>query len=95
MSKNTRSTRSNRRQSKPNVFVQSHDSDDQDNSVSVSPAASSPEVAPRTRARVQRTTQRASIRSEIFTRTLSAELKKMGALSGVLIIALIVLTFAL
>jgi hypothetical protein len=35
------------------------------------------------------------VRSEIYTRSLSAELKKIGALSGAVVLVLVVLTFAL
>lgn len=90
-----KNTRKNRRPSKPNVFVQSQRPENNDsvgNTDSASPEGSS---APQARARVQRTTQRASVRSEIYTRSLSAELKKMGTLSGVVVVALVVLTFAL
>ncbi len=87
-----KTNRKNRRPSKPNVFVQSNRRDTVDDSDQETP---SEDAAPRTRARVQRTTQRASVRSEIYTRSLTAELKKMGALSGVVVVALIVLTFAL
>ena len=50
------------------------------------------EDGPRLRARVERTTRIAGARSEIYTRSLPAELKKMGALAGVIVVALIVLT---
>lgn len=50
-------------------------------------------TAPRTRARVERTTRIAGARSEIYTRSMSAELKKLGALASVIVVALIVLTF--
>lgn len=90
-----KNTRKNRRPSKPNVFVQSQRPEDNDASDNETVTADSAQSAPRTRARVQRTTARASVRSEIYTRSLSAELKKMGTLSGVVVVALIVLTFAL
>jgi hypothetical protein len=38
---------------------------------------------------------RASARSQIYTRSLSAEIKKMGVLSGAVAIVLVVLTFTL
>ncbi len=90
-------TRKNRRVSKPNVFVQashSQESDDNDDT-HAAVTSSSTDSAPRTRASVRRTTQRASARAEIYTRSLSAEIKKMGALAGVLVITLVVLTFTL
>jgi hypothetical protein len=90
-----KSNRKNRRTSKPNVFVQSKRLSDSGASGADVQSSASEEAAPRTRVRVQRTTQRASARSEIYTRSLSAELKKMGALSGMVVVALIVLTFAL
>jgi len=91
-----KNTRKNRRPSRPNVFVQSNRPDNNNDSVGGSVSDSSQDnSAPRARARVQRTTQRASARSEIYTRSLSAELKKMGTLSGVIVVALAVLTFAL
>ena len=98
MPKNTRKSgpRKNRRTSRPNVFVQSNAPEDSiedgDERISESTATRS---APRAKASVERTTRRASIRSEIYTRSLSAELKKMGVLSGAVALALVVLTFAL
>ena len=47
------------------------------------------------RARVERTTRIAGARSEIFTRSLTAELKKLGTLAGVIVVALVILTFAI
>jgi|TARA_B100000809_G_C15121424_1_gene524426 hypothetical protein len=47
------------------------------------------------RARVERTTRIAGARSEIFTRSLPAELKKLGTLAGVIVVALVILTFAI
>lgn len=99
MPKNTRKsgTRKNRRTSTPNVFVQSETpeddgSDDEQDSAVTSTATTS---EPRVRARVQRATTRASARSQIYTRSLSAEIKKMGVLSGAVAIVLVVLTFTL
>ena len=89
-----KNTRKNRRTAKPNVFVQSQRAED-DNSDDEVVTSSGSDSTPKPRARVQRTTQRASIRSEIYTRSLSSELKKMGALSSVIVVALVVLTFAL
>ena len=53
------------------------------------------ESVPRMRARVERTTRIAGARSEIYTRSLPAELKKLGVLAGVIAIALTVLTFTI
>jgi hypothetical protein len=97
MPKNTRNsgTRKNRRASQPNVFVQSTKTEDTDVDIQNDDSTAVESAAPRTRARVERTTRRASVRSEIYTRSLSGELKKMGALSGAIAVVLVVLTFAL
>ena len=100
MPKNTRKSgsRKNRRTSQPNVFVQSQapeDSFEDDDDELISESTASTPSAPRIKARVERTTRRASVRSEIYTRSLPAELKKIGALAGAVVIALAVLTFAL
>ncbi len=87
------STRKNRRSSRPNVFIQS-DRPDESSSSSDTDSNSSSE-APRVRAAVQRTNQRASTRSEIYTRSIGAELRKLGALTGVIVVALAVLTVVL
>lgn len=87
------STRKNRRSSRPNIFIQS---DRPDASISSSETeSSSSQEAPRVRASVQRTNQRASVRSEVFTRSIGAELRKLGALTGVIVVALVVLTVVL
>jgi hypothetical protein len=92
-SKNT-GTRKNRRSSTPNVFVQSavpdNNDDDQGETSTVAESSSS-----HTGIRVERTNRRASVRSEIYTRSLSGELRKMGALSAGIVVVLVVLTFAL
>ena len=99
MPKNTRKSgsRKNRRTSRPNVFVQSNAPEDsiEDGDEQISESTASTRSAPRAKARVEHTTRRASVRSEIYTRSLSAELKKMGVISGVVVLALVVLTFAL
>ena len=104
MPKNIRKPRArkNRRTSRPNVFAQSQpvpreDQDDQAaaTTTSTTTAAAVEESAPRMRARVERTTRIAGARSEIYTRSLPAELKKLGALAGVIVIALTVLTFTI
>ena len=99
MPKNTRNsgTRKNRRSSQPNVFVQStapNDSID-DGEEQISESAVSQQSAPKVKARVERSTRRAGVRSEIYTRSLSAELRKMGALSVAVALVLAILTFAL
>ena len=99
MPKNTRNTgtRKNRRVRKPNVFVQSQSPQDDDESTQVeadSPPSRSAASRPRARG-VERTTQRAAVRSEIYTRSLSSELRKIGALSAMVVVALLVLTFTL
>ncbi len=100
MPKNTSKSGSSkkRRTSQPNVFVQAQapeESIEDDDDEQISESTASTTSAPRVKARVERTTRRASVRSEIYTRSLSAELKKMGALAGAVVIALAVLTFAL
>mgnify|MGYP004000169163 CR=1 FL=1 len=99
MPKNTRKsgTRKNRRTSQPNVFVQSQAPEDSvDDGEELTPeSAVSTQSATRVKARVERGTRIASVRSEIYTRSLSAELRKMGALAGAVVVALAVLTFAL
>ena len=52
-------------------------------------------AAPRTRARVERSTRIAGARSEIFTRSMPAELRKLATLAGVIAVVLIVLTFTI
>ncbi|MEE8046783.1 MAG: hypothetical protein V3T49_08085 [Dehalococcoidia bacterium] len=99
MPKNLRKSgsRKNRRISKPNVFAQSQASHDDvdDDSVPDDASPTQTSAAPRTRARVERTTRRAGLRSEIYTRSLPAELRKMGVLSAAVVVALLVLTFTL
>ncbi len=101
MPKNTRKSRprKNRRASRPNVFAQSEPTPrgDQDAQVATTTTSTATvdESAPRMRARVERTTRMAGARSEIYTRSLPAELKKLGALAGVIAIALTVLTFTI
>ena len=91
-----KNTRKNRRSTTPNVFVQSDRPDDDDNNTkAAAPDSDAATLVPKASVRAQRSNQRASVRSEIYTRSLSSELKKMGALSSVVVIALVVLTFAL
>ena len=99
MPKSTRKSgvRKNRKINKPNVFAQSQPmpraSDDAQ--VAVTTSTSSAAAAPRTRARVERTTRIAGARSVIYTRSMPAELRKLGVLAGVIGLVLAVLTFTL
>ena len=88
-------SRKNRRASTPNVFVQNRNVEDQDQSAQDTSATSTDITMPRTRARVERATRSASVRSEIYTRSQSAELKKLAGLTFGIIIVLSVLTFVL
>lgn len=87
--------RKNRRTSHPNVFAQSQPTPRTNDDSEDSDAPASSDAAPHVRARVQRTTRIAGARSEIFTRSLPAELKKLGTLAGVIVVALVILTFAI
>jgi hypothetical protein len=97
MPKNTRrsGSRKNRRTSRPNVFAQKTPVKRAEDENQPAATATAAVAAPRTRARVERTTRRAGVRSEIYTRSLAAELKKMGALASVIVVVLAVLTFVL
>ena len=96
MPKNNRKSKSRktRRSSTPNVFVQNRNPDD-DKRTQINPAATSDTGPARTSGRVERVTRNASVRSEIYTRSQSAELKKLGILSLGIIVTLSVLTFVL
>ena len=96
MPKNNRKSKSRktRRSSTPNVFVQNRNTDD-DKPTQNNPAATSDTGPARTSGRVERATRNASVRSEIYTRSQSAELKKLGILSLGIIVTLSVLTFVL
>lgn len=97
MPKLTRKTgaRKNRRTSRPNVFTQTQPSQPKNDDTEVEDAPVSSVGAPKVRASVERTTRIAGARSEIFTRSLPAELKKLGTLAGVIVVVLIVLTFTI
>lgn len=99
MPKITRKTgaRKNRRTTTPNVFAQTQPTrpSRDDSESEVEDVAESPVGETRVRARVARTSRIAGARSEIFTRSLPAELKKLGTLAGVIVVALIVLTFTI
>ena len=96
MPKNNRKSKSRktRHSSTPNVFVQNRNTDD-DKRTQNNPAATSDTGPARTSGRVERATRNASVRSEIYTRSQSAELKKLGILSLGIIVILSVLTFVL
>lgn len=81
--------------SRPNVFAQSQPTTSRDDSQAAVTTSTAETAAPRTRARVERTTRIAGARSEIYTRSMPAELRKLGALAGMIAIALIVLTFTI
>ena len=92
-----KNSRKNRRTTKPNVYAQTNiPSDDRkprETTIRSTGVVSGSE--PRERFRDQKNNQRASVRSEIYTRSLSGELRKMGALSGIIVVVLAVLTFTL
>ena len=88
-------SRKNRRASTPNVFVQNRNVEDEDQSAQDTSATTTDIKTPRTRVRVERATRSASVRSEIYTRSQSAELKKLAGLTFGIIIILSVLTFVL
>ena len=88
-------SRKNRRPSTPNVFVQNRNVEDEDQSAQDTSATATNITVPRTRVRVERATRSASVRSEIYTRSQSAELKKLAGLTFGIIIVLSVLTFVL
>jgi hypothetical protein len=89
-------SKKNRKVSRPNVYAQTQPTeravDDSQAAVTTSTSAN---TVPRTRARVERTTRIAGARSEIFTRSMPAELRKLGALASVIAVVLIVLTFTI
>ncbi len=98
MPKITRKTggRKNRKTSRPNVYAQSQPTPrTEDNAEVAVTTATTTEAGPRMRARVERTTRIAGARSEIYTRSLPAELRKLGALAGIIVVVLIVLTFTI
>jgi len=88
-------SRKNRRASTPNVFVQNRNVEDEDQSAQDTSATTTDIAMPRTRVRVERAIKSASVRSEIYTRSQSAELKKLAGLTFGIIIVLSVLTFVL
>ncbi len=88
--------RKNRRTARPNVFAQTQPTLRKEDDDQVAETTSTVAVAaPRTRARVERSARIAGARSEIFTRSMPAELRKLGALAGVIAVVLIVLTFTI
>ena len=97
MPKNNRKpkSRKNRRSSTPNVFAQNRNTEEDDKSTQNTPNSIPDSATPRTGVRVERATRSASVRSEIYTRSQSAELKKLGVLTLGIIVILSVLTFVL
>lgn len=100
-----RSSRGHRKERKTNVFVQqdqptAEDFEDEpdeveDGSGSAVATATGSSGARARRARAQRASRQAKVRSEVFTRTLGSEMRKVGMLSGVIVVTLGVLTFVL
>ena len=88
-------SRKNRRASTPNVFAQHRNAEDEDKSAQDTSATTADIAAPRTRGRVERATRSAGVRSEIYTRSQFAELKKLAGLTLGIVIVLSVLTFVL
>ncbi len=84
-----------RRTSKPNVFAQSQPTQRTTDDSQVAVTTSTTETGPRLRARVERTTRIAGARSEIYIRSMPAELRKLGVLAAVIVVALTVLTFTI
>ena len=89
-------SKKNRRTSRPNVFAQTQPTlrKEEDNEV-VEATLTTAGKAPRSTVRVERSTRIAGARSEIYTRSMPAELRKMGALAGVIVVVLTVLTFTI
>ena len=88
-------SRKNRRTKRPNVFAQSQPIERGETETQTAVTTASAEHTPRTTARVDRTTRRAGARSEIYTRSLPAELRKIGVLTTFIAATLIVLSFVL
>ena len=92
-----------RRDRRTNVFVQENqpsggieyeDEPEESEDQSAEGAPGSARARAR-RARAQRTARQSRARSEVFTRTLGKEMRKVGMLSGAIVITLVVLTFVL
>lgn len=97
MPKNNRKSKSrkSRRSSTPNVFVQNRHTEEDDNGTQNTHSTASNTTTPSTSGRVARATRSASVRSEIYTRSQSAELKKLGILTLGIVVILSTLTFVL
>lgn len=97
-----------RRQRRPNVFVQDTSPrgreeideeapvvmDDLDDEAPAA-AATAASVGRSRRLRAQRASRQARVRSEVFTRSIGKELRKLGVLSGGIVVILVVLSFVL
>ena len=88
-------SRKKRRTKRPNVFAQSQPMERGETETQTAVTIESTENIPRAKARVDRTTRRAGARSEIYTRSLPAELRKIGVLTACIAVTLIVLSFVL
>lgn len=103
-----KSRRSRRKQRRPNVFVQENqpqsveepelyddgaDAPDGDAAGETSAPAAAPQHTRRLRS--QRIARQARARSEVFTRTLNVELRKMGILGAGILVTLAVLAVVL
>jgi hypothetical protein len=88
-------SRKNRRTKRPNVFTQSQPIEHGETETQVAVTTASTENTPRAKAHVDRTTRRAGARSEIYTRSLPAELRKIGVLTAFIAVTLTVLSFVL
>lgn len=101
---------SRRRDRRPNVFVQEAapkgrdeideeapiDADaDEDDAPGASGATTAVSTGRTRRLRAQRNARQARVRSEVFTRSISKELRKLGVLSGGVAVILVVLAFVL
>ena len=90
---------------KTNVFVQSSSPEGRDEVVEddivdeeEAPESGSTNAVATSRGRrmrAQRNARQARVRSEVFTRSISKELRKLGVLSGVIVVVLAVLTVTL
>jgi hypothetical protein len=96
-----RSSRGRRKDRHVNVFVQQDQPsgaeafDDSPDPIIDEDEADSAVVARPRRTRAQRVSRQARARSEVYTRTLGKEMRKVGILSGAIVITLVVLTFVL
>ena len=96
-----------RRERRPNVFVQQSNprgreeveedvpGDAVEGTTESSTGTAAVSAGRTRRLRAQRAARQARARSEIFTRTVGGELRKLGILSGGIVVILVVLTFVL